>query len=457
MSSVTPAKLKKLQLAEPAKRAAQLERVKPIITYWLRFYIVQRIIAGGLHSADQECTAYTTDLMEKLEQAKAENPGEDALLDDTVASAYCEQFALQTLGKADREMAENRVNGQTVDTLRAASTFLEMMSIWKNNDPEMAAKTKYAKYHALRILKAIKAGEDPNATNPVQETQQPVSPPALDPEDPEVQRINQGAPPQPPQNPYQPYVESGPNTSVQPSPNFFGPQVSPPPPNLPSAPTGYTQSSHNDVSPMSQPTQSRQGSVASIGGGYFPKTDPPTFTGETTAPGLPTAPMDGDPLTSSLPTSPHPPQAPGPSDPASFYQNHTSPPPIQQQPPAQDPYQSPQQPGFAALPSPVPQPPQHQYASPSPQPPPQQYAQQMGAFPPPQQQYPQAPPQNPYAQANPPPSQPSQQFSNGPFRNDEDSIMLAQKHAKWAISALNFEDADTAVKELRTALRALGA
>lgn len=73
--------------------------------------MVQKIIAGGLHSADPECTAYTTDLMEKLEQAKAENPGEEALVDDTVASAYCEQFALQTLSKAEREMAENRVNG----------------------------------------------------------------------------------------------------------------------------------------------------------------------------------------------------------------------------------------------------------------------------------------------------------------------------------------------------------
>ena len=37
MASVTPAKLKKLQLAEPAKRAAQLERVKPIITYWREY------------------------------------------------------------------------------------------------------------------------------------------------------------------------------------------------------------------------------------------------------------------------------------------------------------------------------------------------------------------------------------------------------------------------------------
>ena len=36
-------------------------------------------------------------------------------------------------------------------------------------------------------------------------------------------------------------------------------------------------------------------------------------------------------------------------------------------------------------------------------------------------------------------------------------MVLAQKHAKWAISALAFEDVPTAVKELRIALRALGA
>jgi len=40
---------------------------------------------------------------------------------------------------------------------------------------------------------------------------------------------------------------------------------------------------------------------------------------------------------------------------------------------------------------------------------------------------------------------------------DEEAVLNAQKHAKWAISALNFEDVNTAVKELRGALEALGA
>jgi roadblock/LC7 domain-containing protein len=73
--------------------------------------MVQRIISAGLHSVDAECTTYTTDLMEKLEQTKADMPSEDALLDDIAASAYCEQFALQTFSKGDKDMSESRANG----------------------------------------------------------------------------------------------------------------------------------------------------------------------------------------------------------------------------------------------------------------------------------------------------------------------------------------------------------
>jgi vacuolar protein sorting-associated protein VTA1 len=45
----------------------------------------------------------------------------------------------------------------------------------------------------------------------------------------------------------------------------------------------------------------------------------------------------------------------------------------------------------------------------------------------------------------------------GSFNTDEGAVLEAQKHAKWAISALNFDDVNTAVKELRIALKALGA
>ena len=401
----------------------------------MRFHIVQKIISAGLHSADAECTAYTTDLMEKLEQTKADMPGEDALLDDVAASAYCEQFALQTFAKGEKDMTENKVTATTADTLMAASTFLDMLNIWKKDDLEVASKTKYAKYHALRIIKAIRAGEDPNATNPVQEQEdQPPAPPLLDPTDPEVQSINQSTSQPPASNPYQPYVESVHNTDAQPSPNFSAPKVSPPP-NLPTVPTGYTSNTHDDVSPISQPATSRQGSVVSVGGGYFPRTDaPPTFTSDNTAPSPPTAPStEDDPLTSSLggATDATPQTSEGP-DPSSFYQNPASPPPVAQPPQVSSPL--------------------NPYASP-PQQPQQPYHMPQTIAP--SQQYPTAPRQNPYAQpaAQPPPAASSQ----GPFRDDEESIRQATKHAKWAISALNFDDSATAVKELRIALQALGA
>ena len=43
------------------------------------------------------------------------------------------------------------------------------------------------------------------------------------------------------------------------------------------------------------------------------------------------------------------------------------------------------------------------------------------------------------------------------YLTDEEAVLKAQKHARWAISALNFEDVNTAVKELKGALESLGA
>lgn len=460
MAAAVPAKLKDAQISAFASRAAQLDKHKPIIAYWLRFYMTQKIIAKNLHLADAECTTYTTDLMETLETTKAQNPTDDALLDEVVAYAYCEQFALQVFSKGDNEVRGDKVTKATADTFLAAATFLEMLSVWKNPlEPEAQSKLKYAKYHAARILRAIKAGEDPNASNPKQETPA-VSPAALNPNDPEVQNIRDGAAQIPTDKPYQPYVESAPDTSAQPSPSFPAQRVASPP-ILPSAPTGYSQpstqtpfSSHDDVSPISQPTNSRQGSVASIGGGYFPRVDVPTFTAETAAPSLPTAPSIVDePMTNPYDASPTPqshlpPSAPPLSDAQSFYQAPVSPPPVQ---PVQSPPVQPHQPTFVQ--------PQHLGSS---SPPLQNPFQPNSFLPPPQQQY------NPQA-LQPPPAQPPPQtyhhpvtqaphvLHQGPFKTDEDSIIEAQKRAKWAISALNFEDVNTAVKELRNALKSLGA
>lgn len=411
----------------------------------MRFYIIQKVLSKGLHAADEECALYTSNLMEKLEQTKAELATEDAITDDVAAYAYCEQFAMQTFTKGDNDMRNNRVTEATADTMLAASTFFELLSVWKDQlEGEVQSKIRYAKFHALRIGKALKNGEDPNLTNPKIETPPVSSPVALDPNDPEVQKISSAGPQAPPPDTtYQPYVESAPNTSAQPSPAFSASGGQTAPPNIPpldthNQPTNQTFSSHQDVSPISQPANSRQGSVVSVGGGYFPRVDVPTFTAES-APALPTAPSVDDDIMKNPYDATEPPTAPSlpTADPQSFYQTQPSQ-PSPQVPPVQPEAQAPQgapSPVFNTAPPPAafptnPHPPQPTQATPQPTQPPAAHQ----SF--------QSRPQPPH---------------QGPLKTDEEAIMEAQKHAKWAISALNFEDVTTAVKELRTALHALGA
>ena len=114
---------------------------------------------------------------------RAEYADNDAITDDMASQAYTEQFALEVFDRADNAVRANQVTGygiicppfihdrdseyrQTADTFQAAVTFLNLLRIWSQPNPDITSKIKYAKYHALRIAKAIKANEDPNRSNP---------------------------------------------------------------------------------------------------------------------------------------------------------------------------------------------------------------------------------------------------------------------------------------------------
>lgn len=272
------------------------------------------------------------------------------------------------------------MQSQTADTFRAAATFLDLLSVWQTPlEHEAAAKSKFAKFHALRIAKALKAGEDPNLSNPIQE--QPASPAfALSPDDPDVKLLNS----------LQPTVEDGSDNERPPAfqdtrPTSRSPTIQPYSPQAPA---------QADVSPLD----------ASPNEGYFPSV--PTFTADNAPPSLPTASEDVN-MTS----------------PADFYA---------QQPSAPQPPLPPRAPSQPQIPS-VNHAPSHHVPAP--------------VAPTPSYSVPQS-------QRT---IQPEPQVMPASYIRDDDAVLAAQKHAKWAISALNFEDVDTAVSELRIALRALGA
>jgi vacuolar protein sorting-associated protein VTA1 len=305
---------------------------------------------------------------------------------------------------------------------------MEVLAVWGKVDSEIQTKVKYAKYHAVRIQKALKAGDDPNLSNPVQVPESapkdngdqiPLAPSPID-----------GAR-------YQAYVEDAPehnDTSLIPysSPQSFKPM--PPNPSTtapvfremsPSLPQTESEphQQQDDVSPIESAQSER---VSSAGGGYFPQgpampSNLPIGPAPVTSTGSPFTPVPSAPILPSAPPSGvYPSQSPLPQS----VQFGTTPPPSEKR-----------------------QAPQHQLTTP---PPPNfAYNQQAASG----QQFTPAPIPSytvpTYAQEVP------NQITQ--YNRDDQAILDAQKHAKWAVSALNFEDVETAVKELRIALQALGA
>lgn len=257
-------------------------------------------------------------------------------------------------------------------------------------------------------MKAIKAGEDPNASNPAlkEEEELPVA-------DPEVQAFDQSVAEQA-GKPRQASVEEIPDDSER-----LGRQMahqssldeSLHPSRTSSAPR-QPASSELDIPSVPQnapgsPAQTMDIDNSDSGGLQLPST-PGTIGGSSAIPTLPDtpgfsnvpAPHSQQPPNSfqSFPPPSASPSVPAPG-PASFYDPSSA---------------------SAHIPPPA--------ASTS--------------GPPPVAQAPVA-----YAPA---PSQPSHSI-------DDNSISLAQKHARWAVSAMTFDDVDTAIKELRNSLRYLGA
>ena len=67
MAATIPAKLKTADVQRFATRAAQLEKYRPVVSYWLEYFILQIILNKQLHTTDDEVQAYAIQLMDKLD------------------------------------------------------------------------------------------------------------------------------------------------------------------------------------------------------------------------------------------------------------------------------------------------------------------------------------------------------------------------------------------------------
>lgn len=222
------------------------------------------------------------------------------------------------------------------------------------------------------------------------------------------------------------------HAATQPDP--WGPTPSGTMPTVSGIENYYHRPSAPDISPLKSPNPGRNGS---IGGGYFP-TDVDAHDQAATTHSPPDASHPSPPIalpdTSSLP-QPNAFHAPGAVDfsaasprslPPPRYDHNTLSSSSTSAPPL-----GPQEPNVALR-----------------YPPPATFGMSQPLTAPVHQAHRAAPTPSPHQ---------VQQVQSSHIVNDEEAMAKAQKHARWAISALNFEDVNTAIKELRGALETLGA
>ncbi|KAI9681011.1 MAG: hypothetical protein M1829_001091 [Trizodia sp. TS-e1964] len=434
MATPIPSSLKSLDISRFAHRAAQLEVAKPAVAFWCNYWIVNQILSKGLHNSDEESKAYTVNLVDRLELLKVENSANPEFTDDNAGQACVERFAQEIFQKGDNAMRANKASRQTADTFQAAATFLDLLNIWGSSQTDAIAKSKYAKYHALRIAKAIKAGDDPNQTNPPIEHSlineagdspgpndlglQPIGTPSaqgpfeLMPrpvtiEDVPDEYMELRAPPVSPPNEYS-YSQS-PGIAQDHSPHTLN--LVPTPPNglKTEAPFDHTAATGSDVSPLEPSPNELSGQDKTS---YFPTAlDNQSLSNYSMS-------QDIIHKDSSFYKSSGPPQNPHPK-PYVLEVQLTNPPTTSNQTPSF----SDRTIGQSQIPN-------------------------QGSS---------GQPITTYHTIPTSPPDPRLMKGDENYITSEESIMKAQKHAKWAISALNFDDVSTAVKELKGALETLGA
>lgn len=361
------------------------------------------------------------------QQTKNEYATEDAITDDTAAQAYVEQFAQETLDRAERVIRANKVTQQTASTFDAALTFLNLVNIWGPPDVETSQKIKYAKWNAARITKALKEGKDPNESNPKKEDLPPQQP-ALDPTDPEVQILGS-----PDRAPKPVTMEDAPDADLSRD-------------SVVAAPLPPTSATAAEPPSVSDDGELKLPSAPGYGDESAPAAEPGYFDPPTTLPS-PISPPSHNPVNytpgANAPSAPDT-WAPTPPPAASTF----SPPSGPSASPATLPtFAPPYSPTAAVAPPPISPPSNPNFAG---GPPPANVSRPVG-LPPTNSAYslPAATLPSAFSQA------PQQLAGNSTV--DDAAMSQAQKHAKWAISALNFEDVPTAVRELRLALEALHA
>ncbi|GJE99635.1 Vta1 like-domain-containing protein [Phanerochaete sordida] len=433
------------------QRADELKTQDPVIAYWCAYYAAQLGIA--LKLKDNAARMFLLHLLEALEKMKSEIGPNDAIDDELASSAYVENFALRVFAAADNEDRKGNATRGTAKKFLAAANFLEVLSVFTSTADAPATtinvqeKIRYAKWKAADIARAFREGRKPTpgGADEVQPEEASPEPTAARPDSTSPPAIHRATPPPG-------FISDLPPTSP-PADTFVVPSQGPADPTSPDAwstlatpgASGYPLGAPgaDDLRPRGSALKNAWVSDE-LEGKTEEEIDEQTVL-DSAAAGSPTV-MSSEPKSVRFTPSVTGGLTPSVVEPHSDPFMPSSPPPPHDLPTGY----VPSAPSFDQT-SP--------YAPPNNLPPgfiPRTHQPSVPPPPPPASSYPTPP--MPILSHQPAHIPPPVEATITPAVEDLSPSMITkiQKHCKFAISALDYEDAETARKELRAALKMLG-
>ena len=141
------------------KIAQDVERVDPIVSYWLRLFSTESALK--IDRETPECKTFLSALIMWLENFKKSHKDSEAVTNSTVGQAHYENFVMSLFNKADTLDRAGTANTSTVKMFFMAAIIFEAMAVFGPITDEVTQRAKYAKFKAAYIQKCLKSGVTP--------------------------------------------------------------------------------------------------------------------------------------------------------------------------------------------------------------------------------------------------------------------------------------------------------
>ncbi|KAF8527841.1 Vta1 like-domain-containing protein [Hysterangium stoloniferum] len=146
------------------QRAQELRTKDPVMAYWCTFYAVQE----GITTKPQN-TQFLMHILNALEHMKGTLSDNEAVVNNSMGAAYIEDFALRVFNMADNEDRKGLATRSTAKKFLASANFLEVLRVFEKpldadvilTTIQIIEKIRYAKWKAADLAKAFREGRKP--------------------------------------------------------------------------------------------------------------------------------------------------------------------------------------------------------------------------------------------------------------------------------------------------------